>query len=112
MAGKAIKLEQTGNRQVNDLQQASSASTQSLRDGPFNDGLLLTVTFNAPGPQEVNHGLGRAPTNVFIMGINVAIGGFVGTPTVLNVTNGPNDPTKSIYLLSFGGPQTVFVWVS
>lgn len=56
----SITQQQTGNRQVGQLQSDIAGGTQQLRQGPFGDGVLVTgLSFSGGTSKVVNHGLGR-----------------------------------------------------
>lgn len=64
---KAFKTEQTGDRQINQIQSNVAATTQALRSGPFGAGnLVKDVTFSL-GETIVNHGLGRVPQGFIVV---------------------------------------------
>jgi hypothetical protein len=56
---KTVKFEQTGNRQVSNLQKSISDATSQLRNGPMGAGNLVTgVVLPDNTPVQVNTGLG------------------------------------------------------
>lgn len=108
MAGKAVKLEQTGNRQVNDLQSSQSQATQQLRDGPFGDGNLVKgIKFAGGDHQAVNHGLNRQYQGWVIVRFQSQADAAVVTESTFVLTV---DQTKQINLYCSDGPTTVDIW--
>lgn len=100
---KQLKVEQSGDRQQNQIQTIIAAGTQQLRDGPFGDGLLLEgITFVDAVPKKVNTLLGRAPRGwVLCRFQSVTSGGSL-------VETAGDD--SSFTFLSFGA-STASIWV-
>jgi hypothetical protein len=115
---KKVPFQQTGDRQVNQLQQQQAASTQQLRDGPFGNGNLVTnLVFQGGDQQSVPHGLGRAFVGFIIVDFlyNGNSGNAYPLVRLVGVDQDPKnvpDPTKyvQLYCPSLDGPNTYAIW--
>lgn len=99
---KAFKIEQTGDRQSNQIQENVKQATNTLRGSPFGDGNLVTgVSLPNGTPTKVNTGLGRQHQGWIVVRIqNGTLGGCVTETT---------SDENSVTLYSYGN-STCSIW--
>ena len=106
---KAFKTEQTGDRQINAIQDNVRSATQALRSGPFGAGNLVKDVEFSLGITIVDHGLGRTPQGFIVVRYVVTNG---TTPYALVQVS---DPTTTIdtsrqFALGAANSGTADIW--
>lgn len=70
--GPALGRQQTGDRQVNALQEAQRVATSAAKANPIGNGMLLENVTLSSGTNLVAHGLGRAFRSALLCGLSAA----------------------------------------
>jgi len=111
---KPLASEQTGDRQLNQIQDNIKSATNTLRSSPFGDGNLVKSIAMVPGTVTVNHGLGRAIQGFIVVRYQVTAGTIpsaiveVSNPSTLGITI---DTTKQVVLGATNiGVADVWFW--
>lgn len=103
--GPALSLEQSGDRQLNQIQQSQRQSTAQARGNPFANGTLLEGLALVTGSNTIQHQLG-IPVRGMILG---ALYG----PGSIAFALGPSPATTCVLTLSgaMSGKVTADVWL-